>query len=130
MSFAARIILELTGTLIALGGLYDLFTPRLPPNLVAICGPNEPGQKLVRELLRALGGSLFAIGLTVCLLAATVEPAHAWIFAVVLLLVLPSEGVNACCMYRVGSAYYLPLTFALLAVLGAMVGWLQSSHLQ
>ena len=115
--------------LIALGGLYDLFTPRLPPNLVAICGPNEPAQKLVRELLRALGGSLVAIGLTAFVLAATAGTAHSWVFAVMLLLVLPAEGVNAFCMYRVGSPYYFPLAFALLAVLGVMVGWLQSLHM-
>jgi hypothetical protein len=130
LPFAARIILELAGTLIALGGLYDLLTPRLPPNLVAICGPNEPAQRLVRELLRALGGSLFAIGLTVCVLAATAGPAHTWIFVVALLLVLPAEGVNAFCMYRVGSPYYFPLAFALLAVLGVAAGWLQSPHMQ
>jgi hypothetical protein len=130
LPFAARTILGLAGVLIASGGLYDLFTPRLPPNLIAICGSNKPAQKLVRELLRALGGCLLAIGLTVCLVAATAATAHWWIFAVVLLLVLPAESVNAFCMYRVGSPYYFPLAFALLAVLGVVVGWLQSPHLQ
>ena len=118
----------LAGALIASGGLYDLFTPRLPPNLIAICGPNEPAQRLARELLRALGGSLFAIGLAVCVLMATAGTAHWWIFTIVLLLVLPAEGVNAFCMYRVGSPYYFPLAFALLAVLGVVVGWLQLPH--
>jgi hypothetical protein len=61
----ARIMLYCAAALIAIGGLYDVFVPRLPSNLVAMCGGDERACKLVRELLRALGGSLVAVGATV-----------------------------------------------------------------
>ena len=124
MPLIARIVLETAAALIALGGLYDLFTPRLPPNLVAICGDNEHASRLVRQLLRALGGSLVAIGLTVAVLVAGFgTPAQPQTLLLVLLLVIPSEGINAFCMYRVGSPYFFPLAFALLTVLGVVLGW-------
>jgi hypothetical protein len=127
----ARIVLETAAALIALGGLYDLFTPRLPPNLVAICGDNEHASRLVRQLLRALGGSLVAIGLTVAVLVAGFgTPAQPQTLLLVLLLVIPSEGINAFCMYRVGSPYYFPLAFVLLTVLGVVLGWPNLFHIR
>jgi hypothetical protein len=129
LPFASRSILGFAGVLIALGGLYDLFTPHLPDNLAAICGQSEAAQKLVRELLRALGGSLVAIGLAVCFLSATALPvANPRILTVVLLLILVSEGVNAFSMRRVGSPYHFPLAIVLLAVFGVSLAFLQSSH--
>ena len=68
-----RIILELAGGLIIAGGIFDLFTPHLPSNLAAICGDNDAVKKLTRELLRALGGSLVAIGAVTTYLAAAVR---------------------------------------------------------
>lgn len=124
MPLTARIVLETAAALITLGGLYDLFTPRLPPHLVAICGGSESASRLVRELLRALGGSLVAIGLTVAvLIGASGTPVQPQTLLLVLLLVIPSEGINAFCMYRVGSPFYFPLAFALLAILGVVLGW-------
>jgi hypothetical protein len=126
----ARIDLETAAALITIGGLYDLFTPRMPPNLVAICGDNEHASRLVRQLLRALGGSLVAIGLTVAVLVAGFgAPARPQTLLLVLLLVVPSEGINAFCMYRVGSPYYFPLAFALLTMLGVVLGWPNLFHL-
>ena len=124
MPLAARIVLETAAALIALGGLYDLFVPRLPSNLAEICGNNERARKLVRELLRALGGALVAIGRTVALLVAKSDtPPRPLILLLVLLLVLPSETINAFCMRRVGSPFYFPLAFALLTLFGVLLAW-------
>jgi hypothetical protein len=39
----ARFVLDSAAALITFGGLYDLFTPRLPPNLVELCsGVKDP----------------------------------------------------------------------------------------
>lgn len=130
MPLIARIVLETAAALITIGGLYDLFTPRLPPHLGAICGDNEHASRLVRELLRALGGSLVAIGLTVAVLvAAPGTPAQPQTLLLVLLLLIPSEGINAFCMYRVGSPYCFPLALALLTMLGVVLGWPNLFHL-
>jgi hypothetical protein len=121
---AARILLQATAALIALGGLYDLLAPKLPPNLIAICGENKSARKLVRELLRALGGSLIAIGVSVELLVSGFGPPDPRLtLTLILLLVLPSEGINSICMYRVGSPFYFPLLFATLTILGVLFAW-------
>ena len=125
----AQIILETAAELITLGGLYDLFVPRLPPNLAAICGENLQERRLVRELLRALGGSLVAIGVAVSILVAvSPQPMQPLTLIVVLRLVLPSEGINAFCMFRVCSPFYVPLTFAILTLVGALLGWPNLFH--
>jgi hypothetical protein len=118
----ARILLEVSAALISLGGLYDVFTPKLPPNLALICAPDNRSAQLVRELLRAQGGALTAVGLTFFIVIATsganLRPLT---LMLVLLLVLPSEGVNAFCMYRVGSPFQFPLAFVLLTLLGVLL---------
>ncbi|KAA6462152.1 hypothetical protein DYQ86_11085 [Acidobacteria bacterium AB60] len=122
MALAARLILMLSGALIALGGLYDVLTPRLPLNLLAICGVSHRTQALVRELLRALGAALASIGVAVFLLALFSGPAlTGGQLALILLLVLPAEGVNAFCMRRVGSPWQIPLAFAGLTLLGVLL---------
>ena len=122
MSLIARIVLNSAAALIVFGGLYDLLTPKLPLNLAAICGDNERAQKLVRELLRALGGSLVAIGATVAVLANTSTPqtVHHNLL-LILLLVIPGEGINSYCMRRVGSPFYIPFLFLLLTVFGVVL---------
>ena|ERR1700742_1641617 len=124
MSTTARFVLNTAATLIVLGGLYDALVPKLPPNLAAICGDNDRAQKLVRELLRALGGSLVAIGATVATLVntSTPESLHRHLL-LILLLVIPAEGINSYSMRRVGSPFYMPLTFMLLTVLGVVLTW-------
>jgi hypothetical protein len=120
----ARIILYCAAALIAIGGLYDVFVPRLPSNLVAMCGGNERACKLVRELLRALGGSLVAVGATVAFLVSRLGVQdRPRILMLVLLLVLPSEGINSLGMYRVGSPFLVPLAFTLLTLLGVLLAW-------
>ena len=110
--------------LIACGGLYDLFTPHLSPNLLSICAGNAAAERLVRELLRALGGALVAIGVTVTLLVSLCgHPVSHFILIVTLILVLPAEGVNALSMYRVRSPYQVPLAFAVLTLIGVLLSW-------
>jgi|SRR3984957_7366773 hypothetical protein len=125
MSLLARILLNSAAALIVLGGLYDLLTPKLPPNLAAICGDNDRARKLVRELLRALGGSLVAVGATIAALVntSTPETTHRNLL-LILLLVVPSEGINSYSMRRVGSPFYVPLAFLLLTILGVALAWL------
>jgi len=118
---AARMVLETAATLITLGGLYDVFVPRLPSHLMVLCGEDGRIAGLVRELLRALGGSLVAIGVVAGILAAG-APTRTHL-TLILLLVLPSEGINAFCMRRAGSPFYIPLSFALLTVLGVLLAW-------
>jgi hypothetical protein len=125
MDLAARVVLMISGALIAFGGLYDLLTPRLPLNLLAICGVNHSAQALVRELLRALGGALTAIGFSVCLITLFAGSALTSLqLTLILVLVLPAEGVNAFCMYRVGSPWKVPAAFASLTLLGVILAWL------
>jgi len=125
MSLLARILLNSAAALIVLGGLYDLLTPKLPPNLAAICGDNDRARKLVRELLRALGGSLVAVGANIAALVntSTPETTHRNLL-LILLLVVPSEGINSYSMRRVGSPFYVPLAFLLLTILGVALAWL------
>ena len=124
MALTARVIVLFSGALIAFGGLHDLLSPRLPLNLLAICGVSHRVQSLVRELLRALGGALTAIGFSVCTIALFAGPIPSNLdLALILLLVLPAEGVNALGMYRVGSNWRIPLLFASLTILGVVLAW-------
>jgi hypothetical protein len=119
-----RIILELAAGLITAGGLYDVFTPRIPSNLKKICGATESAQKLTRELLRSLGGSLAAIGVAVGYLVIVSGPnPDPSVLVLVLLLVLPAELMNSICMFRVGSPFYFPLGFVLMTILGVALWW-------
>jgi hypothetical protein len=116
---SSRIVLTLAGVLIALGGFYDTLTPRLPPYLAAICADNLPARKLIRELLRGLGGCLVAIGATVALLANSAQAHRNYVLCLILILVLPSEGANSVGMYRVRSPWlFAPLSFMALTLLG------------
>lgn len=119
-----RIILELDAALITAGGLFDVLTPRLPSNLVRICGLDEGARRLARELLRALGGSLIAIGATTaCLVWKAGGNPPSSTLLLILLLILPAEMVNTVGMFRVGSPFYFPLAFILLTLLGAALWW-------
>jgi hypothetical protein len=96
-----------------------VFTPQLPRNLIAMCGGDKRALKLVRELLRALGGCLVAVGLTVAILVNSSTFRDDLTRGLVLLLVLPSAGINAFSMYRVGSPFLAPLAFVTLTIVGA-----------
>lgn len=129
MHRAAIIVLDISAALIASGGLYDVFTPRLPANLQERCGQSQEAQILVRALLRALGGCLFAIGVGVATLAnGPVLHGERWASVLVLLLVVPSEGLNAAGMRRVNSPYYVPIGFILLTLAGLIMSVVGSTH--
>jgi hypothetical protein len=124
LPISARVIIEVSAALIALAGLYDLFVPRLPLNLALICGGNQPAARLARELLRALGGGLLAVGIAVLILVETADPTvRPLTLILVLVLVLPAEGVNAFAMRRVGSPFYIPLAFVVLTLIGVVLAW-------
>lgn len=129
MHSAALITLDISAALIASGGLYDVFTPRLPANLQKRCGQNQEAEILVRALLLALGGCLIAIGVAVAILAnGPVRDGQRWSLGLVLLLVVPSEGLNGIGMRRVSSPYYVPIGFILLTVAGVMMAAVHSAR--
>ena len=122
MYLCSRIVLTMTAICIALGGLYDIFMPRLPSNLADKCSGNESACIVIRELLRALGACLVAIGATVGMVIGTMDLKHdPRAMALILTLVLPSEGLNAMGMRRLGSPYVVPVLFILLTVTGAVL---------
>lgn len=117
MAAFGRVLVGIAAGLVALGGLYDLFVPSLPRNLESFFANNERARKLVRELLRALGGALVTIGIVSLGLVITgIDRSK---LGLVLFLIVPAELINAACMYRVKSPYYVPLGFVALALLGA-----------
>lgn len=122
MHTIGRITLNLAAALITAGGLYDISVRRLPANLSVMCNGNPLSAKLARELLRALGGSLVAIGLTTAALVNLNNGNDQRSgLLLVLLLVVPAEGMNAIGMYRVGSPFYVPLGFILLVLMGVLL---------
>jgi hypothetical protein len=124
MPTIGQVVLGGAGSLIALGGLYDVMMPRLPANLAAICGADSRSSKLVRELLRALGGALVGIGVAVVVLANGFDrESRERTTVLILLLVFPSEGMNTLGMLRVGSPYYVPLALIVLTLVGLAILW-------
>ena len=122
MNTSARIVLDCAAGLIAAGGLYDVFTPRLPANLSAACDGHQRAVRVARELLRALGGCLVAIGLAVAVLVNLPSfRDQRWTPELVLLLVLPSEGLNAVGMYRAGSPFQIPLGLIAITSIGVLL---------
>ncbi len=122
MQTAGKVVLDCAACLIAAGGFYDLCAPRLPSNLVAICGENEAARNLARELLRALGGCLIAIGLAVAVLAnGSPSRDDRATLGLILLLVAPSEGINALSMKRCGSPFAVPLAFIAMTLIGVLL---------
>jgi hypothetical protein len=73
-------------------------------------------------LLRSLGGCLVAVGPGVAALVNCPglrdQPFTPWL---VLQLVLPSEGINAIGMYRVGSPFLVPVAFIAIPVVGVLL---------
>jgi hypothetical protein len=76
------------------------------------------------RLLRALGGSLVAVGATVAILVggSSFQDRQRTLL-LVMLLVLPSEGINCFSMRRVGTHFLIPLAFILLTLLGVFLAW-------
>jgi hypothetical protein len=80
---------------------------------------------VMRELLRALGGCLIAIGAAFGIVINSMDLRHDHrAIALILMLVLPSEGLNAFSMRRVGSPYIIPTIFVLLTIAGTVLALL------
>jgi hypothetical protein len=112
MIAVGRVLVGTAGVLIALGGAYDLFTSKLPPNIVAICADRQQAAGLTRELLRALGGALVAVGAAIVWITLHAHGRFSrFELILLLLLAIPSEGVNAFAMRRVNSPWQFPAAF-------------------
>jgi len=123
-------LLNASALLVVVGGLYDVLTPGVPSHELEFLRsmgeqPGPASVMLFRELLRALGGALIGVG--VSLLALVNLPFRrgerwaAWTVGVVICL---SEGINAVGMARVGGPFWAPLTFVILALLGLAFAYL------
>lgn len=127
MQSLARILIGAAGALIAAGGFYDTFTPKLPKNLAAICEAQPKASQLARELLRALGGALIAIGLSIlCIAFAATSGLSRSQLALVVLLALPAEGINFFAMRRVASPWQIPALFLTIALAGVLIAAMSS----
>ena len=121
------IILNCAAALVVLGGCFDMLLPAVPSNLLAYLGLAKAAvsphlSSLLLGLLRALGGCLLAIGITALLIInGPLKRGERWAPWTLLILIGVSEGINASQMWRFGSAYYGPLAFVALAVIGVML---------
>ena len=77
---------------------------------------------VIRELLRALGACLVAIGATVGMEIGTMDLKNdPRAMTLILTLVLPTAGLTTVGMRRVGSPYFVALLFILLTLTGAVL---------
>ena len=119
------VILNIAAALVIIGSLYDLLVPTVPPNHLRYVGALDPAgmsrfARLDLAMLRSIGGCLLAIGVTCLLLInGPVRRGDAWARLAVVLLIGVAEANNACRMYPFASPWYAPLSFAILAVVGA-----------
>ena len=119
------ILLNVAGTLVILGSLYDLLVPAVPLNHLHYVGAAE-GQidpryaQLDLAMLRSIGGCLLAIGVTTLIMAnGPIRRGERWARVAVVILVGVSEGNNAYRMFPFDSPWYGPLGFALITIIGA-----------
>ena len=132
-SRAGLILLNLAGALIVAGGLYDIFTPSMPPHeLDFIRGaggePSAGAVTLSRELLRALGGALVSVGLAMlALVNIPFRRGERWAGWTIAAIVCVSEGVNAVGMARIDGPFWAPLGFMGLALAGLLIAYLPST---
>jgi hypothetical protein len=122
MISVGRLLVGIAGALIALGGCYDLFTSKLPPNFKAKCADHQQAARLTRELLRALGGALVAIGAAIVWITIHSRGRFSrFELVLLLLLAVPSEGVNAFAMRRVSSPWPFPVAFLAILLVGVIL---------
>ena len=127
------LLLNLAGVLIVSGGLYDIFTPSMPPHELAFIQgageePSAGAVILSRELLRALGGALVSVGLaTLVLVNVPFRRGERWAGWTIAAVVCISEGVNAVGMARTGGPFWAPLAFMSLALAGLLIAYLPPS---
>ncbi|HSZ57105.1 MAG TPA: hypothetical protein VK797_15665 [Tepidisphaeraceae bacterium] len=119
------VILNVAAVSVIAGALYDLLVPAVPPNHLRYVGALDPAAvsrfaRLDLAMLRSIGGCLLAIGVTCLLLInGPVRRGNGWARLAVALLIGVAEANNAYRMYPFDSPWYAPLSFAILAVVGA-----------
>jgi hypothetical protein len=129
------VILNIAAAMVIVGSLYDLGVPTIPPNHLRYITelPTASQSRFVQldlAMLRSIGGCLLAIGV-VCLLLVNgpVRRGSGFALVLVVLLIGIAEGNNAYRMYPFASPWYGPLSFAILAIVGALlVGIRQNGH--
>ena len=120
-------ILNISAALVIIGSLYDLLVPAVPPNHLRYIGALDPAAmsrfaRLDLAMLRSIGGCLLAIGVTCLLLInGPVRRGNGWARLAVVLLIGIAEANNAYRMYPFASPWYAPMSFAILAVVGAVL---------
>lgn len=119
------VILNIAAALVIVGSLYDLGVPAVPQNHLRYVGEIPPASRsrfaeLDLAMLRSIGGCLLAIGIG-CLLLVNypVRRGSRLALAVVVLLICGAEGNNAYRMFPFASPWYGPLSFAIMAIIGA-----------
>lgn len=106
------------------GSAYRLTMPSIPDNHVTYLGLARDTldarvANLDLGLLRAIGGCTLAIGVAALIIVVgPVRRGEREGAAVLLTLVVVSEGVNAYVMYRFGSPWFVPLAIIALTVAG------------
>ena len=126
-SRAGLLLLNVAAALIVVGGLYDIFTPTMPAHELefirrAGADPSSGAVVLSRELLRALGGALTAIGLaTLVLVNVPFRRGERWAGWTIATVVVVAEGVNAVGMARVGGPFWAPIAFIGLVLAGLVI---------
>ena len=119
--------MNVAGVFVIAGSLYDLFVPSVPANHLAYLGKADGAldpryAELDLAMLRAIGGCLLAIGTSALVLTnIPIRRGETWARVTVVVLVGLAEGNNAYRMYAFGSPWYAPLSFVLLAALGALL---------
>jgi hypothetical protein len=119
------VILNIAAALVIAGSLYDLGVPTVPPNHLRYVGDLAPASstrfaQLDLAMLRSIGGCLLAIGIvSLLLINGAVRRGSGWARIAVVLLIGIAEGNNAWRMYPFASPWYGPLSFAILAIVGA-----------
>jgi hypothetical protein len=120
-------VLNVTGVFVIGGAFYDLLVPSVPSNhltyLGAVDGQIDPRYaELDLAMLRSIGGCLLAIGITALLLTnGPIRRGERWAQMAIVILVGIAEGNNAYRMFRFGSPWYGPFSFAVLTALGALL---------
>ncbi len=128
----ALLLLNSSAALIILGGLYDIFTPAVPSHELEFAQrgglPGQGALALSRELLRALGGALLAVGLAVAaLINVPFRKGEGWAAWTIGCVVCVAEGINTVGMARVGGPFWAPLAFILLALVGLLTAYVPMS---
>ena len=122
------VLAQLGTALIGFGGLGDRAVQKFTPSHEAFLGvahgtAPRAMEQLFLAVLHALGTSLMAVGLGAFVLVRVMtRTGQRSLGAVVVAMVLFSDGVNAYEIHRTGSVVFLaPLTFVLLTIVGVVL---------